>query len=68
MNSIFERSNEKLKQLINKKLNTIDASVTKRQRAEKELLTIEKRGDATVFLLFYELVKYLKKENIYFSS
>ena len=68
MNNIFENSNEKLIKIINKMLDEVNASIEERERAKKEIELIKSNNDAKVFLFYYDLVKFLKKEGICFIA
>ena len=68
MKNTFENSNEKLEKIIYEKLDAINASKEEREKAEYELSIIKLKDDAKIFLFFYELASYMKKENIYFMS
>lgn len=68
MKNIFENSFEKLEKLIYEKLDEKNAFYEHRLRIKYELDLIKKNGDAPALLFFYELVKYMKKENIYFIA
>lgn len=68
MKNIFENSNEKLEKIIYEKLDTIKASKEEREKAEYELSIIKRKDEAKIFLFFYELTSYMKKENIYFMA
>ena len=68
MKNIFENSNEKLEKIIYEKLDTIKASKEEREKAEYELSIIKRKDEAKIFLFFYELASYMKKENIYFMA
>lgn len=68
MNNVFENANEKLENLIHKKLDERKAFHEERLRVNCELNLIQKNGDAAALLFLYELVKYMKKENIYFVA
>lgn len=68
LNYVFENANEKLTSIIKNKLDVINATNDERDRAEKELTLIEEKDEARAFILFYELVQYMKKEDIYFSA
>ena len=67
MKKIFENSFEKLEKLIYEKLGERNAFHEDRLRIKHELDLIKKNGDAPALLFFYELVNYMKKENIYFN-
>ena len=67
MKNIFENSFEKLEKLIYEKLGERNAFHEDRLRIKHELDLIKKNADAPALLFFYELVKYMKKENIYFT-
>lgn len=67
MKKIFENSFEKLEKLIYEKLGERNAFNEDRLRIKHELDLIKKNGDAPALLFFYELVNYMKKENIYFN-
>ena len=67
MKKIFENSFEKLEKLIYEKLGERNSFHEDRLRIKHELDLIKKNGDAPALLFFYELVKYMKKENIYFT-
>ena len=67
MKNIFENSFEKLEKLIYEKLGERNAFHEDRLRIKHELDLIKKNGDAPALLFFYELVNYMKKENIYFN-
>ena len=67
MKKIFENSFEKLEKLIYEKLDERNAFHEERLRIKHELNLIKKNGDATALLFLYELVNYMKKENIYFN-
>ena len=68
MKNIFENSFEKLEKLIYEKLDEKNAFYEHRLRIKYELDLIKKNGDAPALLFFYELVKYMKKENIYYIA
>ncbi len=65
---IFEDSNKKLIKLIYEKLNEVNASNGERERATRELELIKKNNDSRVFLFYYDLIEFMKKENIYFLA
>ena len=67
MKKIFENSFEKLGKLIYEKLGERNAFHEDRLRIKHELDLIKKNGDAPALLFFYEFVKYMKKQNIYFN-
>lgn len=68
MKNIFENTSEKLDKLIYEKLDERNAFYEERLRVKHELDLIKKNGDAAALLFLYELVKYMKKENIYFTA
>lgn len=68
MKNIFENTNEKLNKLIYEKLYERNACHEERLRVKHELALIKNNGDAAALLFLYELVKYMKKENIYFIA
>ena len=68
MNNIFENSNEKLIKILNEKLDEVNASNEERTRAVWEIELIKKNNDARVFLFYYDLIGFMKKEGICFMA
>ena len=65
---IFEDSNDKLIAIINEKLDKVNATIEERERAIREIGLIKSNNDAKVFLFYYDLIEFMKKENIYFMA
>ena len=64
----FKNANEKLIAIINERLNTVNASKEEREKAKLELGFIQRNDEATIFLFYYDLIEFMKKENIYFMA